>query len=105
MEMEIVFIIFLIMALFYTFIYFLFIRKYKDLKKLFIINKLYDVFVIIPEIFIGFLGFYDLILFRILLLINFLSILYIVIKVFKNKEPKRKIIYAILSHSEWLIFF
>ncbi len=43
--------------------------------------------------------------FRILLLINFLSILYIVIKVFKNKEPKRKIIYSILSHSEWLIFF
>ena len=52
--MKIVFIIFLIMVLFYTFIYFLFIRKYKDLKKLFIINKLYDVFVIIPEIFIGF---------------------------------------------------
>ena len=53
MGMEIVFIIFLIMALFYTFIYFLFIRKYKDLRKLFIINKLYDVFIIIPEIFIG----------------------------------------------------
>lgn len=105
MGMEIVFIIFLIMALFYTFIYFLFIRKYKDLRKLFIINKLYDIFVIIPEIFIGFLGFYDLILFRILIFINFLSILYIVIKVFKNKEPKRKIIYAILSHSEWLLFF
>lgn len=52
MGMEIVFIIFLIIALFYTFIYFLFIRKYKDLKKLFIINKLYDVFIIIPEIFI-----------------------------------------------------
>lgn len=103
--MEIVFIIFLIVALFYTFIYFLFIRKYKDLRKLFIINKLYDVFIIIPEIFIGFLGFYDLILFRILIFINFLSILYIVVKVFKNKEPKRKIIYAILSHSEWLIFF
>ena len=99
--MEIVF----IMALFYTFIYFLFIRKYKDLKKLFIINKLYDIFVIIPEIFIGFLGFYDLILFRILIFINFLSVFYIVVKVFKNKEPKRKIIYAILSHSEWLIFF
>ena len=103
--MEIVFIIFLIMALFYTFIYFLFIRKYKDLRKLFIINKLYDIFVIIPEIFIGFLGFYDLILFRILIFINFLSVFYIVVKVFKNKEPKRKIIYAILSHSEWLIFF
>ena len=103
--MEIVFIIFLIMALFYTFIYFIFIRKYKDLKKLFIINKLYDIFVIIPEIFIGFLGFYDLILFRILIFINFLSVFYIVVKVFKNKEPKRKIIYAILSHSEWLIFF
>ena len=103
--MEIVFIIFFIMALFYTFIYFLFIRKYKDLRKLFIINKLYDVFVIIPEIFIGFLGFYDLILFRILIFINFLSVFYIVVKVFKNKEPKRKIIYAILSHSEWLIFF
>ena len=103
--MEIVFIIFLIMALFYTFIYFLFIRKYKDLKKLFIINKLYDVFIIIPEIFIGFLGFYDLVLFRILIFINFLSVFYIVVKVFKNKEPKRKIIYAILSHSEWLIFF
>ena len=105
MGMEIVFIIFLIMALFYTFIYFLFIRKYKDLKKLFIINKLYDIFVIIPEIFIGFLGFYDLVLFRILIFINFLSVFYIVVKVFKNKEPKRKIIYAILSHSEWLIFF
>ena len=105
MGMEIVFIIFLIMALFYTFIYFLFIRKYKDLRKLFIINKLYDVFIIIPEIFIGFLGFYDLILFRILIFINFLSVFYIVVKVFKNKEPKRKIIYAILSHSEWLIFF
>ena len=102
MGMEIVFIIFLIMALFYTFIYFLFIRKYKDLRKLFIINKLYDIFVIIPEIFIG---FYSIVFFRILLLINFLSILYIVIKVFKNKEPKRKIIYSILSHSEWLIFF
>ena len=82
--MEIVFIIFFIMALFYTFIYFLFIRKYKDLKKLFIINKLYDVFIIIPEIFIG---FYSIVFFRILLLINFLSILYIIIKVFKNKEP------------------
>lgn len=102
MGMEIVYIIFLIMALFYTFIYFLFIRKYKDLRKLFIINKLYDVFIIIPEIFIG---FYSIVFFRILLLINFLSILYIIIKVFKNKEPKRKIIYSILSHSEWLIFF
>ena len=105
MGMEIVYIIFLTAALFYTFIYFLFIRKYKDLKKLFIINKLYDVFGIIPEIFIGFLDFYDLIIFKILVFINFLSILYIVIKVFKNKEPKRKIIYAVLSHSEWLIFF
>lgn len=64
-KMEIVFIIFLIMALSYTFIYFLFIRKYKDLKKLFIINKLYDVFVIIPEIFIG---FYSIVFFRILLI-------------------------------------
>ena len=105
MGMEIIYIIFLIAGLFYIFIYFLFIRKYKGLRKLFIINKLYDIFVIIPEIFIGFLGFYDLILFRILIFINFLSVFYIVVKVFKNKEPKRKIIYAILSHSEWLIFF
>ena len=47
--MEIVF----IMALFIL-LYIFFIRKYKDLRKLFIINKLYDVFIIIPEIFIGF---------------------------------------------------
>ena len=53
MGMEIIYIIFLIAGLFYIFIYFLFIRKYKDLRKLFIINKLYDVFIIIPEIFIG----------------------------------------------------
>ena len=102
MGIQIILIILLIMAVFNTFIYFLFIRKYADLRKLFIINKLYDIFIIIPELFIS---FYSLIFFRILILINFLSILYVIIKVFKNKEPKRKIIYSILSHSEWLIFF
>lgn len=101
MGIQIILIILLIMAVFYTFIYFLFIRKYEDLRKLFIMNKLYDIFIIIPELFIG---FYSLIFFRILILINLLSIIYIVIKVIKNKEPKRKIIYAIVSHSEWLIF-
>lgn len=102
MGIQIILIIILIIAVFYTFIYFPFIRKYEDLRKLFILNKLYDIFIIIPELFIG---FYSLIFFRILILINLLSIIYIVIKVIKNKEPKRKIIYAIVSHSEWLIFF
>ncbi len=102
MGIQIILIIFLIMAVFYTFIYFLFIRKYEDLRKLFILNKLYDIFIIIPELFIG---VHSLIFFRILTFINLLSIIYIVIKVIKNKEPKRKIIYAIVSHSEWLIFF
>lgn len=101
MGIQIILIILLIMAVFYTFIYFLFIRKYEDLRKLFIINKLYDIFIIIPGFFIG---FYSLIFFRILILVNLLSIIYIVIKVIKSKEPKRKIIYAILSHSEWLLF-
>ena len=101
MGIQIILIILLIIAVFYTFIYFLFIRKYEDLRKLFILNKLYDIFIIIPELFIG---FYSLIFFRILILINLLSIIYIVIKVIKNNEPKRKIIYAIVSHSEWLIF-
>lgn len=101
MGIQIILIILLIMATFYTFIYFLFIRKYEDLRKFFIMNKLYDIFIIIPELFIG---FYSLIFFRILILINLLSIAYIVIKVIKNKEPKRKIIYAIVSHSEWVIF-
>lgn len=102
MGMEVIFGIFLIMALFYTFIYFLFIRKYEDLKKLFIINKVYDIFIVVPELFIS---YYSIIFFRILILINFLSIFYVIIKVIKNREPKRKIAYAILSHSEWLIFF
>lgn len=99
MGIQIILIILLIIAIFYTFIYFLFIRKYEDLRKLFILNKLYDIFIIIPELFIG---VHSLIFFRILTFINLLSIIYIVIK---NKEPKRKIIYAIVSHSEWLIFF
>ena len=102
MGIEIILVIFLIMFFFYTFIYFLFIRKYDDLKRFFIINKLYDIFIIIPEIFIG---YYSIIFFRILIFINFLSVIYITIKVIKNKEPKRKILYAMLSHSEWLIFF
>lgn len=101
MGIQIILIILLILATFYTFIYFLFIRKYEDLRKLFIMNKLYDIFIVIPEFFIG---FYSIIFFRILIILNFFSIIYIVIKVIKNKEPKRKIIYAIVSHSEWLIF-
>lgn len=101
MGIEIILIVFSLMSLFYIFIYFLFIRKYKDLKRLFLINKLYDAFVIIPEIFIG---FYSIIFFKILILINLLSVLYIIIKVIKNKEPKRKILYGIISHSEWLLF-
>lgn len=101
--MEIVFYILSAMCIFYTIIYFMFIRKYKDLKYLFIINKLYDI-VILYEIFIGSLFSHSLITFKILGVINFLSILYVVIKVIKNREPKRKILYAVLSHSEWLIF-
>lgn len=54
MGIQIILIMLLIIAILYTFLYFLFVRKYEDLRKLFIINKLYDIFIIIPELFIGF---------------------------------------------------
>ena len=87
-----------ITAIFYITFYFKFLKGYRDLEILFSINKLYDI------IFLGItlLKEYNHQLGILLVIINFLSIAIVTIKVIIRREPKIKILLAMLSHSEWL---
>lgn len=92
------------MTVYYALLYMICLNKYMDLKYLFFFNKIYDIIGII--FFISIISDNKIKIFiKILLIINLISIIFITYKVLKNKEKKKRILYAVLSHSECWLFY